>query len=254
MLPLAHRRILITRAQGQASALAAELAELGAEPIVIPAIEIAPPTDDFPLRQAMADLDRFDWIVFTSANAVEVFAERLEPTRPHPKIAVIGSATARAVEQHGLSVALMPAKFVAESLAAALAPHANGSKILLLRAAVARDILPETLAAMGAAVTIVEAYRTVVPAESVEALSRLLAEPATYPHAATFTSASTANNLASLLREAGLQLPKQIVRASIGPITSRAMLDLGWAPTVEARESTVPSLVEALVEYYGARC
>ena len=250
MLPLAGRRVLITRAQTQASALAVKLAELGAEPILIPTIAILPPEDDVLLTQALAELDRFDWLIFTSANAVEVFAQRLERGRPHPKIAAIGPATAQALAQHGLAVALMPESFVAESLAEALLPHAPGARMLLLRAAVARDHLPEALTSAGASVTIVEAYRTVVPAASVAALGELFADPTRYPDAVTFTSASTANNLADLLRVENRTLPAAIVRASIGPITSRAMRDLGWPPTVEARESTIPSLVEALAEHF----
>jgi uroporphyrinogen-III synthase len=230
--------------------LAAQLTELGAEPILIPTIAIAPPEDDGPLTQALAELDRYDWLIFTSANAAEVFAARFQAGQPHPKIAAIGPATARLLKQNGLAVDLIPEEFVAESLAEALLPNAPGARMLLLRAAVARDHLPNALTAAGASLTIVEAYRTVVPEVSIAALSQLFAEPSRYPDAVTFTSASTAHNLAELLRIADRTLPPAIVRASIGPITSHALDSLGWPPTVEAKESTIPSLVQALVEYF----
>jgi uroporphyrinogen-III synthase len=247
MLALAHRRVLVTRAAGQASVLATQLEALGARCILIPTIELAPPVSYCAMDAALASIRSFDWVVLTSANAAYAFAERARSLG----IAAIGPATARAVVESGLGseVELMPTVSVAESLAEALLPHAEGASMLLVRAAVARDILPEMLTAAGALVTIAEAYRSVIPAESVAALTTLFRDQA--PDAITFTSASTARNLVALLEAGSLKVPEGIVLASIGPVTSAAMRELGLEPTVEAREAGVGSLVEALAEKFG---
>jgi uroporphyrinogen-III synthase len=247
MLSLQDRRILITRAQGQASALATELEALGATTIQIPTIEIVPPFSYAALDSALASAADFDWLLFTSANAVYAFIERARYLNlsPQPKrVAAIGPATARALVQAGLSVNLIPPQAVAESLAEALRPLAAGARMLLVRAAVARDVLPEMLTGAGATVTIAEAYRTVVPRGSIASLKELFATAP--PDAITFTSASTARNLVALLDEASLKLPEGIVLASIGPITSEAMRGLGLEPTCEADEATISALVNAL--------
>ncbi|HUZ96293.1 MAG TPA: uroporphyrinogen-III synthase [Edaphobacter sp.] len=263
MLALQKKRILVTRTQSQASDLAARLESLGATPILIPTIEIVPPESYAPLDAALAQLETYDWLLFTSVNAVEVFHQRRNPSlkpgapRPDsgtwvsgshlsPKIAVIGPATARAVQGIGLQVDLVPPKYIAESLAEALAPEAHGKRVLFIRAAEARDILPEALTAAGATLTIVEAYRNQIPPESIPALRQLFASPASYPDAITFTSASTARNLIALLEAASLTLPPSVVLASIGPVTSQALRDLGHPPHLEADEPTIPALIETL--------
>lgn len=256
MLPLADRRILVTRARGQASALATLLATRGAVPILLPAIEIAPPASWCALDASLVALRSFDWLLFTSANAVHAFVQRARILRiaVDPRcIAVIGPATARAVTESGLSpvVDLMPDLFVAEAFASALAPHAPGASMLLVRAAEARDVLPEALIAAGANLTIAEAYRNVLPQESLAALPGLLASDAEHKlDAITFTSASTAHNLVALLDAAGNSLPRSIVLASIGPITSEAMRSVGLEPTVEAGAATIASLVDALEAHF----
>jgi uroporphyrinogen-III synthase len=278
-MPLNHKRILITRTRHQASDLAAQLKALGATPILIPTIEIIPPETYAPLDTALAQLDTYDWLLFTSANAVEVFHQRYsgpqnrvphlrvedakvgnrasdpssssQPQNPPPKlprIAVIGPATARTVQGIGLTVALVPPQYIAESLAEALTPHAPNSRMLLIRAAQARDILPEALTAAGATVTIAEAYRNQLPPDSIPALQALFATPDTYPDAITFTSASTARNLIALLEAACLTLPPTIILASIGPITSQTLRDLGHPPHIEAPEPTIPALIQTLAQ------
>jgi uroporphyrinogen-III synthase len=278
-MPLKHKRILITRTRHQASDLAAQLEALGATPILIPTIEIIPPETYAPLNTALAQLDTYDWLLFTSANAVEVFHQRYsgpqnwvphlrvedakvgnrasdpssssQPQNPPPKlprIAVIGPATARAVQGIGLTVDLIPPQYIAESLAEALTPHAPNSRMLLIRAAQARDILPEALTAAGATVTIAEAYRNQLPPDSIPALQALFATPDTYPDAITFTSASTARNLIALLEAACLTLPPTIILASIGPITSQTLRDLGHPPHIEAPEPTIPALIQTLAQ------
>lgn len=254
MLPLAQRRILVTRPRGQASRLADLLTAAGATPILLPTIEIAPPASFCALDAALITLRTFDWLLFTSANAVEAFAARgrrlCVPVHAR-RIAAIGSATAAAVRACGLAVDvdLLPPRAVAESFAEALLPFAAGASMLLVRAADARDHLPETLTAHGASVTIATAYRTLLAQDSVAELRRLLvSEP---PDAITFTSASTARNLHALLTETGAGVPPAVVLASIGPVTSEAMRELAFAPIVEARDATMTSLVLALAEAFA---
>ena len=252
-MSLTGKRILITRSRQQASELAARLEAAGAESILIPTIEIAPPASFRGLDAALASIRNFDWVIFTSTNAVHAFQQRaaLQRLMPRPKhIAVIGPATAKAVQAIGLTVNLTPPRYVAEVLAEALKPFAAGSTMLLIRAEQARDVLPEALTTAGATLTIATAYRTIIPPDSIAILRRALAEEQSYPDAITFTSASTATNLAALLESGGLKLPESIVRASIGPITSRTLHDLGWPPTIEAAEATIPSLCEALDMYF----
>jgi uroporphyrinogen-III synthase len=285
--PLLHQRILITRSRHQASDLVAQLEALGAIPILIPTIEIVPPETCTPLDNAISQLETYNWLLFTSANAVEVFAQRLShlhdiqsgrvpnlrdgfiidnvghrksdpysarnaanPQRPQirmPLIAVIGPATARAVQSIGLTVDLMPPQYTAESLAESLLPTASGKSFLFPRAAEARDHLPEALTSAGATVTIAEAYRNRTPPESITAIKSLFAAPEHYPDAITFTSASTARNLFALLETANLKLPPNITLASIGPITSQTLRDLGHPPNTEATEPTIPALIESLL-------
>jgi uroporphyrinogen-III synthase len=256
MLPLAQRRILITRSRHQASDLAARLAALGADPVLIPTIDVIPPESFAALDEAIAHLDRFDWLLFTSANAVQAFRDRTPSVTLPPKlqIAAIGPSTARAAADAALPISLVPPKAIAESLSAALIPHLRpGSRILLVRATTARDHLPETLTAAGAEVTIAPAYRTVIPAESVAALEDLFRTPASYPDAITFTSSSTASNLLALLEAAHLTLPPEIIRASIGPITTQTLRDLNLPPHLESVEATIPSLTAALEDYYSRK-
>jgi uroporphyrinogen-III synthase len=283
-------RVLITRSPHQASALAEQLRALGADPILIPTIELADPTTFAPLDAALAHLDHFHWLLFTSANAVEAFAKRaarpgddqvpqgfslgshspqkekvgnvrLQPDvsnlrislPPNLRIAAIGSATARALEAAGLPVHLVPPQAVAESLADALLPHAlqpdgTPTRFLLLRAETAREHLPDTLQAAGADVTIASAYRNVVPSDSITAIRQLFSSRENWPSAITFTSSSTATNFLALLEASGLSLPQEILRISIGPITSQTLRDLNLPPHAEAAEPTLPSLVAEVVK------
>ncbi|HWW96585.1 MAG TPA: uroporphyrinogen-III synthase [Edaphobacter sp.] len=249
MPTLTNKRILITRTRHQASDLAAQLEALGATTILIPTIEIAPPASFAALDAALTCLRTYDWLVFTSPNAVEAFHRRaqfLHLTQLPRHIAVIGPATFNAANAIGLTVDLLPPQYIGESLAEALLPEAPGKSFLLVRAAEARDTLPQALTAAGAIVTIAEAYCNQLPAESMQALQTLFAAPETYPDAITFTSASTARNLCALLEAANLSLPPNITLASIGPITSQALRDLGHEPTIEAAEPTIPALILSL--------
>ena len=269
--PLHQIRILVTRARHQASALADGLTSLGATPILIPTIEIAPPASFDPLDDVIADLEAYDWLIFTSANAVEAFAERRRtlglgstgnqlPIPPFriPKVAAIGPSTARALDSIGIKTDLIPPAAVAESLASSLLESLASSllerrptRCLLVRAAEARDILPATLRSAGAQVEIVAAYRNTIPPGSIEAFRRLFSDPSTYPDAITFTSASTVRNLLALVEAAGFDLPQSILRVSIGPVTSAALLEAGYPADLEAHEASIPSLVGTLAKHFS---
>jgi uroporphyrinogen-III synthase len=251
---LTNKRILITRTRHQASDLAAQLEVLGATTILIPTIEIVPPNSFQALDAALTCLSTYDWLVFTSPNAVEAFHRRaqfLHLTQLAKKIAVIGPATLRAANDVGLTVDLVPANYIAESLVEALLPEAPDKSFLLVRAAQARDTLRQALTTAGGTVTIAEAYRNQLPPESIPALQALFTSPTHHPDAITFTSASTARNLIALLEIANLTLPPNITLASIGPITSEALRHLGHPPTIEAPEPTISALVQSLLVHFS---
>jgi len=250
---LAHRRILITRAPHQASELAANLRALGATPILIPTIEIGPPSSFAALDAALSSLADFDVVAFTSANAVDAFHQRAQLfglTHAPRRIAVVGPATGRAVAAIGLQASVVPPTFTAEALAQTLLPEAPGRRFLLVLAEHAPPTLHTALEAAGAYVTIAHAYSNRIPDDSLAAVTALFADPANYPDAVTFTSASTAANLVALLEAAGLALPAAVVRASIGPITSRALCELGLPPHLEAPEPTIAGLASALTTHF----
>lgn len=253
----------MTRAPHQASQLAVELEHLGATVIAIPAIEIAPPDDYAPLDRALLRASGFDWIIFTSANAVRVFGERMEllkievssfslvsPPSPGIKFAAVGPATAAAIRNLGLEVSATPEKYVGEALAASLGERVAGERVLMVRAKVARDVVPEMLRRAGATVETVEAYQNVIPGASVEAFKRLFGSVSGWPDAVTFTSSSSAQNFFSLLKEAQSTLPPNMVLASIGPITSATLVELSHAPDCEAEQATVAGLAAALGKHF----
>ena len=238
-LPLFGQRIVITRDHRQSRDLAEPLEALGAEVIALPVIEIRPPADPAPLARAMAQLDTYDWIIFTSVNGVRRFVSQLDDIRRlRAKIVAIGPATQAAVEALHLKADVVPAEYVAESLLESLAREdVNGKRILLPRAAVARDVVPAELAKRGAIVDVVEAYRTEAPANLAERVKEVLARK---PHWVTFTSSSTVRNFASVASVAGIKI------ASIGPITSATAREFGMHVDVEADPHTMAGLVAAI--------
>lgn len=250
-LPLVGRHILVTRAAHQAGKLSDGLRALGAEPVEVPVLEIRPPTNLDSLDKAARTLFRYDWLILTSANTVRALAARtsdlgLRLTQPPSlKVAAVGEATAAAARKAGLSVALVPASYVAESLAECLADKVAGQRILLARAAVARDVIPDALRKAGAEVDVVDAYENGMPRLAPELLRKALAQGV---DAATFTSSSSATHLADAARAAGVNFPFDGVRAiSIGPITSQTLREFGWEPANEAHPSDIPGLIAAVV-------
>ena len=257
-LPLTGRRILVTRARHQAGQLSLQLSALGAEVIEVPAIEILPPESFEPLDAALRSLSQYQWLIVTSANTVRVLSDRMAaagiPARDfsHLKIAAIGSGTAHALRELGLAIHLTPEEYVAESLLTALGDQLSEARVLLARAAVARDIIPQALTARGAQVDVVNAYRTVIPEDSARQIAQLFSptrqiSEQQIPDAATFTSSSTVTNFFQLLRSAGIDEPPAGMRAvSIGPITSQTLRDHNWEPAVEADPHDLAGLVVAV--------
>ena len=249
-LPLFGTRIAITRAPSQSPELRSRLESLGAEVLDLPVISIQPPADPAPLDAAIARLAGYDWIVFTSANGVRFFLDRLDRS-PHDLrslragICAIGPATRRAIEDLHLKVDLMPDEFFAEALVAAFAQHdVRGQRILLPRAAVARDVIPAELARLGAQVEVVEAYRNVPPPDAAERV-RAVFSGSHRPDWITFTSSSTVTNFVEIVGPGALE---GIHAASIGPVTSATLRSHGIEPAVEASDYTIDGLVAAILK------
>jgi len=276
--PLRGIRILVGRARHQAGALSGELRRLGAQVIEIPFIEIRKPRSFHPLDSALQNLTAYDWLILTSANGVEAMWERMtklhllkgkdreghEFTRAvqggkdrqalaagggRLRIAAIGPATKKAIEQRGIKVAVVPKEYVAESVVRSLRMRVKGKSILLVRAKVARDVIPRELRKAGARVHVVEAYETVVPQSSRTRLRAALENPRRRPHVVTFTSSSTVKNFVALLggpRRAHRSSLDGIQMASIGPVTSATLRELSLPVDIVAREFTIPGLIEAI--------
>jgi uroporphyrinogen III methyltransferase / synthase len=243
--PLHGVRILNTRAAGQAMELTRLLEEQGATVVSWPVIAIEDPVDAQPLQQAILRLRAWDWIVFTSANAVRRFFVALDASAQdlrqlRAKLCAIGPATSAELTRRHLKVDVVPQEYVAESLLAALPlKEMKGARVLIPRAASARDVVPEALRSIGAQVEIVEVYRTVLP-RSTEPF------PEAVPHWITFTSASTVKNFLAL---AGKPQLEDCLVASIGPVTTAALQAHGVQPTVEASPSTMEGLCDAILSF-----
>ena len=251
----AERRVLVTRAAHQAGKLSEGLRLRGFEPVEVPVLEIQPPLSFDALDAALRELESYDWLIVTSTNAVEALTARaLKLAVPLAaleklEIAAIGEATAKAVRKAGFDVALVPEKYVAESLAESFMDRVRGKKILLARAEVARDVIPDALRAAGGTVDVVDAYRNAIPEGAPEQLRRALEQGI---DAATFTSSSSVTHLADAARAAGLAFPFAGVKAvSIGPVTSQTLRAAGWEPAAEAEPSDIPGLIEALSRVLG---
>lgn len=257
-LPLSRIRVLVGRARHQAGALSGELRKLGAEVTEVPFIEIHKPKSFKPVDAALKTVATYDWLILTSVNGVEAMWERMEKLRVAPsalrhlRVAAIGPATKKAIEQRGSKVDVVPKEYVAESVVRSLKNKMKGKRVLLVRAKVARDVIPHELRKAGAHVDVVEAYETVVPQTSRKRLRAALKNPAKRPHVVTFTSSSTVKNFVELLgkQRAGLD---GIRMASIGPVTSATLRELGLPVDIAAKEFTIPGLVAAISRVFSDR-
>ncbi|MDE3087786.1 MAG: hydroxymethylbilane synthase [Chloroflexota bacterium] len=247
-LSLRGKRILITRAREQAGALAEKIRALGGEPIEFPTIDFAPLEDFRELDGALHRVAEFDWVVFTSANGVRFVVERLRALGLGApilatKIAAIGPATARALEQFGWRADFMPTKYLGEQIAVEL-PIQRGQRALLLRADIASDVLARGLQARGVSVTDVDAYRTVMPTLRDLRLKEI--------DAITFTSSSTVKNFLAMRDGDCAELARAKVFC-IGPVTADTARELGLGVDAVAAEHTIDGLVSAMANYYGTR-
>jgi len=254
---LAGMRVLVLRALHQAGALSERLWAAGAEPVVVPVLEMLPPDSYEPLDAALRGLDAFDWLILTSGNAVEAIAARaatvgvrLDTGLDSLRVAAVGQATAAAAAKAGFQVEIVPEgvgtqkAFNSEGVVEALRGMVSGKSVLLARAAAARDVIPEELAAEGARMTVVDAYQTAIPKGAGEWLREALRVGV---DAAAFTSSSSVRHLAALALEAEVAFPLAGVKAvSIGPVTSATLREFGWEPAAEAAEASVQSLVESM--------
>ncbi len=236
--PLAGLKVAVTRARAQASELAARIASLGARVVEAPAIKIVP------LERTLPELGHYDLVCLTSANGVELLFEQLQARGSDARalagalVAAIGPGTARALERHGISADVVPERFVAEGLVAALA-EVPIKRALIARASEARDVLPEALRARGATVDVVALYETV--AEALSEAQRAAVEDADY---VTFTSSSTVR---FFFEAVGERVGGETRLVSIGPVTSAALRERGREPHVEATRHDIDGLIDALV-------
>jgi uroporphyrinogen-III synthase len=288
-------RVLVGRARHQASALSASLRKLGAEVIEIPFIEIRKPRSFRPLDSALKNLHTYDWLILTSVNGVEAMWDRMstpaskrvwagrgfnraaKPARKPasaagvgwPQIAAIGPATKKAIEQHGAFVDVVPKEYVAESVVRSLRRRVKGKRVLLVRAKVARDVIPRQLRKAGAHVDVVEAYETVIPKASRSRLRNALDNSKTRPHVIAFTSSSTVRNFVNLLEPRWRRMMRStqlstaalhkcpradfstIATASIGPVTSSTLRECGLAVDIQAKTFTIPALVDAISQAFA---
>ncbi len=257
--PLSGRRIVVTRARSQASAFTRALENLGAEAVEFPTIEIVPPKSYEALDEALRKIEDYDWIIFTSVNGVGYFSARMAALKRDIKalrklrVAAIGPETANAVESLGVTPEVVPEEFRAEAILEKLRPEEmRGKKVLVPRAAEAREVLIQTLRLWGATVDAVAAYRTVAATSDPSWMRALLARGEA--DMVTFTSSSTVRNFAALFNGTDVkQLLAGTAVACIGPITEETAEEIGIRVDVVSKEYTIPGLTEAIVEYFRSK-
>ena len=254
--PLSGHRMLVTRAAEQAAVLTNGLEELGAEVIVVPTIEIIPPSSFAELDRAISELDRVDYLVLTSVNAVSAFFDRLR-TQGYDaralaglKTVVVGPKSAEALAAHGVDADLLPEDYHAEGIVALLKDRVYGKRLLYPKAALARDLIPAALTSAGAEVIAPIAYTSAPPVNAAESLRQALADRLDL---LTFTASSTVKNFVDLLGAEHVTLAQKIPVASIGPLTSKTAIELGFNVIIEPDESTIHALLEAIKDYFEQR-
>jgi hydroxymethylbilane synthase len=254
MVPLWSKKVVVTRPRAQAQRFIARLESLGATVLALATIEIVPPADDYTaLDAAIATLEQYDWVVFTSANGVHHFWERLthvgKSTADLAVIqwAVVGEATAEALAAYGINSQVLPETYVAEELITTLSHYPlEGKRILMPRADIARQVLPDALTERGAKVTAVDAYRTIAP--PLDPATIALLEQGV--DVLTFTSSSTVRNfVAQMGEDAAQRLAKNAIVAVIGPITAQTAHEVGLPVTLQAETHTTDGLIESLIQW-----
>ena len=255
--PMFGKRALVTRAAHQAGSLAGLLREEGAQPIIAPTIRVVPPSDAGALRDAVVRAGQYDWILFTSSNTVDAVFDALgdagRDTRAlgSAKVCAIGAKTRAALVSRGVRADLVPEDSRAEGVVAALHPLLAGeARILLPRAEVGREILPESLRKTGAEVDVVAAYRNVPPEPEQAERIRSLVDPGELD-LVLFTSSSTVRHLVDILGDDAVERLNALDLFSIGPVTSRTAKRHGLRITATSQEQTIESLVQAARAYYA---
>jgi uroporphyrinogen III methyltransferase / synthase len=257
--PLAGVRVVITRAGAQASGLARQIELVGGAVVEFPTIEIQPPEDFAAFDAAIENIERYDWLIFTSVNSVAPFLARLRRSGKAPgalastHVAAIGPETAQRLSSAGLTVSLVPERYQAEGILDAVKPELmKGKRVLIPRAAEAREVLPETLRSWGAAVDVVIAYRTALARADVAPLVDLLRRGGI--DVITFTSSSTVKNFIRLFDGKNLaEIAGRSAIACIGPITARTVEECGGRPAIVAEEFTTAGLTRAIVAHFRSR-
>ena len=252
--PLFGKRVLVTRSRNQASVLVESLYREGAEAVELPAIDITPLGDYTELDQAIGQLGNYQWVVFSSVNAVEALFRRMKTLGRDSRafggvrVCAIGPATAEALERQGILPDMIPDQYLSSSVVAEFKSQGlSGARVLLPRADIAPDTLVGELEALGAAVHQVTAYHTVVPQQSRERARELLERGKI--DVVTFTSSSTVRNLLELLGDDASLFAGAVV-ACIGPVTAQTAKEMGLRVDIVAKEHTIAGLVSELVEYY----
>lgn len=254
--PLYKKQIIVTRAREQASDFANLLESNGAWPIEFPAIETVPPDSWEALDSAIQNIEKYNWLIFTSANGVKYFLQRLKENKRDVrylkgiKLCTIGPKTAEVLEKLGIRVDYMPSEYKAEAIIEGLgSKEIKGKKILIPRAAVAREVLPEELAKMGAAVDVVEAYKTVRPEKKTDGIKKMLKNKEI--DAITFTSSSTVINFVDMFKKEEISdLINGVPIACIGPITAKTAEKYGLKASIIPEHYTIEAFTDAIVDFF----
>ncbi|NPE31578.1 uroporphyrinogen-III C-methyltransferase [Methanococcoides sp. SA1] len=254
--PLFGKKIVVTRSRTQASVLSEKLKRAGAEVIELPTIEIHPIKDQSPIDKEIAELEKYDWMVFTSVNSVHIFMERLFDSGKDVralyllKLAVIGRETAEKLRQYGLNADLMPERFTSFGVIEEFQNRScslRGRQILIPGSLIAKDVIPRGLEKLGADVKTVAIYENKLPDYTVDEIDEIFE---TMPDLITFTSSSTVNNLVDILSGLGRkEYIRQIKGASIGPITTETAVERGITLAFEAKEHNISCLVDEILQY-----